>query len=67
LPEQGITKGDLLRYYRDVAPTLLPHIRDRRFRMKRFPDSWISELTWRLASSSEYSWNAGFSQAKRTG
>jgi bifunctional non-homologous end joining protein LigD len=39
-PEAGITKGDLLRYYRDVAPTLLPHIRDRPFTMKRFPDGW---------------------------
>jgi bifunctional non-homologous end joining protein LigD len=38
--EQGITKGDLLRYYRDVAPTLLPHIRDRPFTMKRYPDGW---------------------------
>jgi bifunctional non-homologous end joining protein LigD len=38
--EQGITKGDLLRYYRDVAPVLLPHIRDRPFTMKRYPDGW---------------------------
>jgi bifunctional non-homologous end joining protein LigD len=39
-PELGITKGDLLRYYRQVAPTLLPHIRDRPFTMKRYPDGW---------------------------
>jgi bifunctional non-homologous end joining protein LigD len=39
-PEAGITKGDLLRYYRDVAPTLLPHLRDRPFTMKRYPDGW---------------------------
>jgi bifunctional non-homologous end joining protein LigD len=39
-PEEGITKGDLLRYYRDVAPTLLPHVRDRPFTMKRYPDGW---------------------------
>jgi bifunctional non-homologous end joining protein LigD len=39
-PEQRIMKGDLLRYYRDVAPTLLPHIRDRPFTMKRYPDGW---------------------------
>jgi len=39
-PEEGITKGDLLRYYRDVAAVLLPHIRDRPFTMKRYPDGW---------------------------
>jgi bifunctional non-homologous end joining protein LigD len=39
-PEAGITKGDLLRYYRDIAPTLLPHLRDRPFTMKRYPDGW---------------------------
>ncbi len=37
-PGEGITKGDLLRYYRAVAPVLIPHIRDRPFTMKRYPD-----------------------------
>ena len=37
-PEEGITKGDLLAYYRAVAPVLVPHLRDRPFTMKRYPD-----------------------------
>ena len=37
-PDEGITKGDLLDYYRDVAPVLVPHLRDRPFTMKRYPD-----------------------------
>jgi len=37
-PEEGITKGDLLTYYRDIAPVLVPHLRDRPFTMKRYPD-----------------------------
>ena len=36
-PELGITKGDLIQYYADVAPVLLPHLRDRAMVMKRYP------------------------------
>ncbi len=39
-PEEGITKGDLLAYYRAVAPVVVPHLRDRPFTMKRYPDGW---------------------------
>ncbi len=35
-PEDGITKGDLFRYYDDVADTIVPHLRDRPFTMKRW-------------------------------
>jgi bifunctional non-homologous end joining protein LigD len=34
----GITKGELIDYYREVAPVLLPHLRDRPFTMRRYPD-----------------------------
>ncbi len=37
-PAEGITKGDLLAYYRRIAPVLVPHLRDRPFTMKRYPD-----------------------------
>jgi len=37
-PDEGITKGDLVEYYRAVAPVLLPHLRDRPFTMRRYPD-----------------------------
>jgi bifunctional non-homologous end joining protein LigD len=37
-PDGGITKGDLLRYYQAVAPVLVPHLRDRPFTMRRYPD-----------------------------
>lgn len=37
-PELGITKRDLIQYYADVAPVLLPHLRDRAMVMKRYPN-----------------------------
>jgi len=35
-PEDGVTKGDLFEYYREVASAILPHLRDRPFTMKRY-------------------------------
>jgi bifunctional non-homologous end joining protein LigD len=35
-PDDGVTKGDLFAYYGDVAPAILPHLRDRPFTMKRW-------------------------------
>jgi bifunctional non-homologous end joining protein LigD len=35
-PESGETKGDLFAYYGRVADTILPHLRDRPFTMKRW-------------------------------
>src|SRR3954463_6440990 len=32
----GTTKADLAAYYRDVAPAMLPHVRDRPVSMQRF-------------------------------
>ena len=43
-PERGIAKGDLLQYYADVAPLLLPHIRDRAMVMKRYPHGAAGEF-----------------------
>lgn len=39
-----ITKGDLLRYYADIAPVLLPHLRDRAMVMKRYPNGATGEF-----------------------
>ena len=37
-PKQKLTKGDLFRYYAQVAPFLLPAVADRPLVMKRFPN-----------------------------
>jgi bifunctional non-homologous end joining protein LigD len=35
---EGITKGELVSYYEQVAPWMLPHVRGRPISMQRFPD-----------------------------
>jgi bifunctional non-homologous end joining protein LigD len=37
-PAERVTKGDLLEYYRAVAPVLVPHLKERPFTMVRWPD-----------------------------
>ncbi len=37
-PAEGITKGDLVKYYKDIAPVMLPYIRNRPQSMNRFPN-----------------------------
>lgn len=37
-PDAGITKNDLIDYYRCIAGSMLPHIRDRPLNLHRFPD-----------------------------
>ena len=36
-PDDGITKGDLFEYYRDVADAIVPHLANRPFTLKRWP------------------------------
>jgi bifunctional non-homologous end joining protein LigD len=43
-PEDGITKGDLFAYYERVAPTLVPHLRQRPFTLKRYPHGIDGEV-----------------------
>jgi bifunctional non-homologous end joining protein LigD len=43
-PELKTTKRDLLQYYADVSPLLLPHIRDRAMVMKRYPNGAAGEF-----------------------
>lgn len=37
-PADGFTKGDLVEYAVAIAPTLLPHLRDRPVTLRRWPD-----------------------------
>ena len=37
-PDDGITKGDLVDYYRRIAPRMVPHVRGRPMTMERYPN-----------------------------
>ncbi len=37
-PDEGYTKGDLLTYYFNVSPTMLPHLVERPLTLKRMPE-----------------------------
>src|SRR5262249_35954544 len=39
-PDEGITKGHLLRYYADISTALLPHLAGRPMVLKRYPNGW---------------------------
>jgi len=44
-PHDGITKGDLIAYYRAVAPYILPYVRGRPLTLERYPDG-IGKAGW---------------------
>ena len=43
-PKDGFTKGELIHYYIQIAPVLLPHLKDRPLTMKRYPDGVEGEF-----------------------
>ena len=45
-PNDAITKGDLIAYYRAVAPWLLPHVQNRPLTLERYPDGIAEPGFW---------------------
>jgi bifunctional non-homologous end joining protein LigD len=43
-PDVGLTKGELVRYYLDLAPCTLHHVARRPFHMKRFPNGLAGDF-----------------------
>src|SRR5437667_1352674 len=37
-PVEGITKGEMVKYYEAIAPVMLPYLKDRPESMRRFPN-----------------------------
>jgi len=53
-PTDGLTKGDLIDYYRRIAPRMLPYLRSRPLVMQRFPDGIDREGFFQKAISPYY-------------
>jgi bifunctional non-homologous end joining protein LigD len=43
-PKLGVVKRDLIQYYINIAPALLPHLNDRAMVMKRYPNGAAGEF-----------------------
>ena len=52
-PKLKLSKGDLMRYYVQVAPYLLPVVRDRPLVMKRFPNGIESDAFYQQRAPDE--------------
>ena len=46
-PDEGITKGDVARYYHAISPLLLPWMRDRPLTAERCPDGMLGGCFYR--------------------
>jgi bifunctional non-homologous end joining protein LigD len=55
-PDEGYTKLDLLTYYQQVAPFLLPYLVDRPQAMCRRPDGWQGKEFYQRISRTQPKW-----------
>jgi len=56
-PDADVTKGDLLEFYAQIAPQLLPHLRDRPITIERLPDGLNGPRFWQKNTPTYYpSW-----------
>ncbi len=56
-PVLNLTKRDLLQYYIDIAPWLLPHLKNRAMVMKRYPDGVAGDFFFmKRAPAARPSW-----------
>jgi bifunctional non-homologous end joining protein LigD len=52
-PGDGLTKGDVVDYYRAVAEVMVPHLRGRPLTLRRYPDG-IEGKSWFQKEASEH-------------
>jgi len=56
-PDAGFTKGQVLDYYRRIAPALVPHLAGRPLTLKRYPNGVKAKFFFeKNATSSRPAW-----------
>ena len=53
-PASGITKGDLVDYYREIGETMVPHMKGRPLMMHRYPDGIAEEGFYQKEASDHF-------------
>ena len=53
-PDAGLTKGDLVAYYRDLAEVMLPHLRGRPLNLQRFPNGVGGQGFWQQGAADHF-------------
>lgn len=67
-PKVGFTKGEMIRYYLDAAPFILPHLKGRPITLIRFPDGVDGQKFYeKNAPSFAPSWIRTYSVPRRGG
>ena len=66
-PETGTTKRDLVRYYADVAPVIVPHLRGRPLMLGRWPYGVSGRGFGQFECRARPEWMAGFALRLRDG
>ncbi|MGA7923699.1 MAG: non-homologous end-joining DNA ligase [Thermoplasmata archaeon] len=67
-PRDGITKGDLVDYYRRVSPVMVPHLKGRPLSMERFPEGISAQGFFQKQAGEHFpDWLTTASLAKQNG
>lgn len=66
-PDAGITKGDLIDYYRTISEVALPHVEGRPLTLQRFPDGIRADGFYQQARSDHFPDYVGTVRAERVG
>lgn len=53
-PDAGITKADVIEYYRDVAELMMPHLKDRFLTLHRFPNGVAEDGFYQQSRSDHF-------------